>query len=331
MKTRFRTIALMFALAAAVPSGWSHGPSDRSAGAYAERDFAVGEGDLALPGTLAMPEGDRPFPAVVLVHGSGPQDRDSTIGPNRPLRDIAHGLAERGIATLRYDKRTRVHPIAVAFDPDLDVDREATDDAVAAVAALRATPGIDPRRVFVFGHSLGAMLTPRIVQRAEGAAGGIMFAASSRSMLDLIPEQMERMGRLQGVDPAASTDRLDAINGLIARLRAGEDAADAAGILGAPAAYLRSADALEPVADARALRQPLLILHAGRDIQVTDVDWQDWVDAFAGDPRVTLKRYPELGHLGIVADPDAPLATYSSPGAVDEGLIDDAAGWIADH
>lgn len=325
---KIRSIALMLALAAAFSAGWAQEPDEPAEPAYAERDFSVGGGDLPLPGTLAMPEGEGPFPAVVLVHGSGPQDRDSTIGPNRPLRDIAHGLAERGIATLRYDKRTRVHPIAASFDPDFSVDKESTDDTVAAVAALQSTPGIDPSRVFVFGHSLGAMLTPRILQRADGAAGGIMLAASSRSMLDLIPEQMERMGGIQGADPAALAARLEAINDLIVRLRAGEEASDAKAILGAPAAYLRSADALDPVADARALRQPLLILHGGNDIQVTDVDWQDWVDAFAADPRVTLKRYPELGHLGIIADPGEPMATYLEPGRVDETLIEDVATWI---
>src|SRR5690606_18697813 len=135
MKTR--SIALMLVLAAAFATGWAQEPSHPAATAFAERDFTLGEGDLALPGTLAMPEGEGPFPAVVLVHGSGPNDRDGTIGPNHPLRDIAHGLAARGIATLRYDKRTKVHPVAAAFDPGFGVDEESTNDTVAAVAALR--------------------------------------------------------------------------------------------------------------------------------------------------------------------------------------------------
>ncbi len=326
MKTR--SIALMLVLATSLSAAWAQEASEPVASAYTERDFSVGAGDLPLPGTLAMPEGAGPFPAVVLVHGSGPLDRDSTIGPNHPLRDIAHGLAERGIATLRYDKRTRVHPLAVASDPEFGVDEESTHDTVAAVTALRATPGVDPDRVFVFGHSLGAMLTPRIVQQADGAAGGIMLAASPRSMLDLIPEQMERMGGIQGAGPVALAARLESIHDLIARLRAGEETPDATAILGASAGYFRSADALDPVADARALRQPLLVLHGGHDIQVTDADWQSWVDAFADDPRVTLKRYPGLGHLGIVADPDRPMATYLEPGTLDEGLVDDVAAWI---
>ena len=328
---KIRSVAMALVLGAVLSTGWAQKPNGPAAPAYVERDFSVGEGELSLPGTLAMPAGDGPFPAVVLVHGSGPVDRDGTLGASRPLRDIAQGLAERGIAVLRYDKRTLVHPLAFAADPDAGVDEESTHDAVAAVAALQVTPGIDPDRVFVFGHSLGAMLTPRIVQRADGAAGGILFAGSTRRLLDLLPEQIKRLGTLGGADPESTAASLEAFHEAVARLRAGGDGADEIRILGLPAGYLRSAEALDPVAEARVASQPLLIMHAGRDIQVTDVDWQAWQAAFGDDPRFTLKRYPELGHLGFVSDPDRPLASYGAPDHVDERLIEDAAAWIAGH
>ena len=74
-----------------------------------ERDITVGADDFKLPGTLTLPVGKKKAPVVILVHGSGPQDRDETVGPNKPFRDLAWGLAERGIATVRYDKRTKVY------------------------------------------------------------------------------------------------------------------------------------------------------------------------------------------------------------------------------
>ncbi|MGY0561371.1 alpha/beta hydrolase family protein [Luteimonas sp. A277] len=297
---------------------------------FSEQDLEIVPGDFALPATLALPGGEGPFSAVVLVHGSGPNDRDGTIGPNHPLRDIAQGLAERGIATLRYDKRTRVYPIAAAFDPDFDLDRESTVDTVAAVALLKELPGIDPERVFVFGHSLGAMLTPRIVGRS-GAAGGILFAAAARPLLDLMPEQVQRLGDLRGADAAQTQASVDAINDAIARLRAGEEVPDIQQRLGASAAYFRSTEALDPVAEARALDRPLLVMHGGLDIQVTDTDWAAWQAAFEGDARVTLKYWPELGHLGISADVEDPLATYQQPGPVSPALIDAVAAWIREH
>lgn len=327
--SRVRAVAVAMLLSAILPAAWAQEPADPTGPGWSEREFTVGEGRLSLPGTLSMPKGAGPFPAVVLVHGSGPSDRDGTVGPNHPLRDIAQGLAERGVAVLRYDKRTRVHPFAFAADPDAGVDEESTHDAVAAVAALQATPGIDPGRVFVFGHSLGAMLTPRIVARAEGASGGVLYAASARRMLDLLPEQVARQGELQGADTAATAAALERINEAVARLRAGE-VFDTTPVLGAPAGYFRSTEELDPVAEARAVRQPLLILHGGRDLQVTETDWQAWDAAFADDPRVTLKRYPELGHLGITANAGSPMATYFTPGHVDEALIEDVAAWVTD-
>src|SRR5437868_1155092 len=72
---------------------------------FDEREVTVGKGEWELPGTLGLPKGSGPFPAVVLVQGSGPQDRDETMGVNKPFQDIAWGLASNGIAVLRYDKR----------------------------------------------------------------------------------------------------------------------------------------------------------------------------------------------------------------------------------
>ena len=107
---------------------------------FHETDVTVGTVHWALPGTLTLPNGDGPFPAVVLVHGSGPQDRDETIGPNKPFRDLAWGLASQGIAVLRYEKRTRAHSAKMAAVKDtLTIKEEAIDDAIAAASLLRGT------------------------------------------------------------------------------------------------------------------------------------------------------------------------------------------------
>ncbi len=302
-------------------------PADDAA--FRERDFSIGDGERALPGTLAMPIGAGPFPAVVLVHGSGPQDRDETIGPNRPFLDIARGLAEQGIAVLRYDKRTHTRP--ADFGPDSTIDDETTDDAVAAIAALRATPGIDPGRVFVLGHSLGAMMAPRIASRAEGTAGAILFAAPSRPLLDIVVEQFQRMAAIDGNVSDAEQQAIDALSANIARIRGGEDVPAPEAPLGQSTAYWRSIEAVDTVAGLQALPQPALVLHGGRDIQVVEADWQGWQAAFTDSPRVTLKAYPALSHLGIAGEGPGSLADYQTPGQVDATLINDIAAWIKAH
>ncbi|MCA0395184.1 MAG: alpha/beta fold hydrolase [Proteobacteria bacterium] len=305
-------------------------PAPAAPAGVREQPFAVGNGERALPGTLSLPAGAGPFPAVVLVHGSGPQDRDQTLGPNRPFLDIAHGLAARGIAVLRYDKRSRARPQDYAHG-DFGVDAETTDDAVAALAALRATPGIDPERVFVFGHSLGAMLAPRIAARAPGSAGAILFASPSRPLLDVLVEQVAAMAARDGTVSAAERDAIARLEAGIARLRAGEDVPAAEAPLGQSSTYWRSIEAVDPVADAHALGKPLLVLHGGRDIQVTDADWRGWQRALAQSPRVRLQAYPALSHLGIAGEGPGSPADYEAAGHVDATLLDDVANWIKGH
>lgn len=291
---------------------------------YRESEVQVDSGKGALPGTLAMPVGKGPFPAVVLVHGSGPQDRNVTIGPNRPFLDVARGLAAQGIAVLRYEKRTKARP--QDFSGDFTVDDEITDDAVAALALLASTPGIDARHLYVIGHSQGGMLAPRIASRSGKVAGVVLWSAPARSLLDIMPEQHRYLFNLDGqISPQeqAVMDRLDA---QIAAARGTEPVAPAALPLGLPAHYWRTLEQVNPVADAKALSQPILVLHGGRDFQVIDTDWKLWSQALSG--TATLHRYEQLNHLGIAGDGPGSIEEYNRPGHVDKTLIDDVAGWI---
>ena len=93
----------------------------------------------------------------------------------------------------------------------------------------------------------------------------------------------------------------------------------------------RAFDAIDPVADARGTDIPLLFLQGGRDIQVVAADWQRWQDAFADDPRATLRHYPALNHLGIAGEGPGNIAEYQQPGHVDAQLIAEVAAWIHAH
>lgn len=320
------------------PAPAAAAPAPAADAPVVEREMKVGDGERALPGTLALPKGDAPakgWPAIVLVHGSGAHDRDETIGPNRPFLDIARGLAAQGVAVLRYEKRSKARPQDYA-DGTITIDSETTDDAVAALQALRKAPGIDPSRVFVLGHSQGAMMAPRIAAHAAqvGAplAGIVLLAAPSRKLLDILVEQQRRIAVLD--DGHTSPEEAAAIANLerqVALVRAGGDIAPEDSPLKQPATYWRSTDAVDPVAEAKADALPMLVLQGARDIQVVDADWQGWKAAFHADPGVTFKLYPALNHLGIAGEGDGNLAEYSKPGHVDAQLIGDVAAWVNAH
>ena len=302
--------------------------------AFTEQPFQVGTAETVLPATLALPKGTPPaagWPVVVLVHGSGPHDRDETIGPNRPFLDIARGLAAQGIAVLRYDKRTMARPQDFTAG-DYTVDDETTNDAVLAVATLRGTPGIDASRIYVLGHSQGAMLAPRIARKVAQAgapvAGLVMLAAPARPLLDILPEQNRYLLQADGDILPAEQEFLDDLDAKIARVRSGADMPDRDTPLGLPVAYWRDFDAIDPVADALAVSVPMLLLQGGRDFQVIDTDWQMWKRALASDANATLKHYPALNHLGITGSGPGSMAEYQQAGHVDAALIGDIASWI---
>ncbi|WP_258179487.1 alpha/beta hydrolase [Stenotrophomonas maltophilia] len=309
------------------PAAADKAPPPPADATYSEVDFSVPQARGALPGTLALPKGKGPFPAVVLVHGSGPQDRDETIGGSRPFLDVARGLAAQGIAVLRYDKRTLARPQDFAND-HFTVDDETTLDVEAALASLAAAPHIDRKRVFVMGHSQGGMLAPRIATRWPQARGAILWAAPARTLLELLPEQNRYLMALDGSISAPEQAFLDRLDAQIAAARSDAPAPASELPLGVPQSFWKSVEAVNARADAQALHKPLLMLHGGRDFQVPDADWALWQKALAGRSDVQWRAYPALNHIGIADSGPSSLQEYAQPGHVDTTLIDDVATWI---
>lgn len=298
---------------------------------FDERDFTLGSKPWLLPGTLSLPKGDGPFPCVVLVHGSGPQDRDETLGANKPFRDLAWGLATRGIAVLRYEKRTREHAASLQPLPlPFTVNEETVYDAVDAVQALRSTPKIDDARIFVLGHSLGGMLIPRIAAQSNYAAGFIVLAGTTRPLEDVIIEQTNYLALLDGAKTMAEEKRIDAVQTEIDRIKklTDADAADPAILFGAPASYWLDLRGYDPAASAKPIDKPMLLLQGERDYQVTMVDFDRWKSALAGKPNVTFKQYPTLNHLFMEGEGPGNPNEYSVPGHVAQRVIDDIADWV---
>ncbi|HLF28266.1 MAG TPA: alpha/beta fold hydrolase [Anaerolineae bacterium] len=300
--------------------------------AFEEREVIVGSGEWQLPGVLTLPQGAGPFPAIVLVHGSGPNDRDETIGPNKPFKDLAWGLASRGSAVLRYDKRTKVYPDKLtALEGGLTVKEEVIDDAIAAVDLLRQTDSIDPERIFVLGHSLGGMLVPRIAQADPAIAGLISLAGPTRPLEELVLEQTRYILSLNGQPSVAEQQQLRAIEQQVEAIRALKPSDDIPAdtvLLGAPPQYWLDLQGYDPAASGSALPRPMLILQGERDYQVTLVDFQRWTEALSDRDDVTLKAYPDLNHLFIAGTGQSTPDEYATSGHVAATVIEDIANWI---
>jgi dienelactone hydrolase len=289
---------------------------------FRERDVTVGEGQWKLPGTLTVPIGQGPFPAIVLVHGSGPNDRDEAVGGTKVFKDLAEGLASRGVVVLRYEKRTRQYSAAMAGLASFTVEDEAVEDAVKGAALLRAQPEVNPKRVFVLGHSLGGYLAPRIAEEDGKLAGLIILAGAARPMEDAVVDQAEYLG--------VSADNLKTVKAVAAKIKTLEPGdEDSPPIMGAPVAYWLDLKGYDPAALAKKLALPMLILQGDRDFQVTMKDFALWKAAVGANKAVTMRSYPALNHLFVAGEGKSTEAEYRKPGHVAPEVIDDIAKFVA--
>src|SRR5437764_15193230 len=310
------------------PTSYAH--PDR----FQEQEVQIGHGTWVLPGTVSIPQGDGPFAAVLLVHGSGPQDRDETLPPNKPFRDLAWGLASQGIAVLRYEKRTKVYATSMRSERDtLTVKEEVIDDALEAVALLRDRPEIDAQQIFVLGHSLGGYLAPRIGAADPQIRGLIILAGSARPFEEVILDQMTYVLSLSMPDPVVRQQQLAALKQQAELVKDPTrlPTAKASDLpLGVPAAYWLDLNAYQPEKVAQTLKQPMLFLLGEGDYQVTREDFQIWQDALGGRSDVQLIMYPGLSHLFMPVEggQKATPATYAVAGHVAEEVVNEIGSWI---
>lgn len=299
--------------------------------AFRDEQVTVDADGWPLPGTLSLPVGAGPFPGIVLVHGSGPVDRDATVGPNKVFRDLAEGLASRGIAVLRYEKRTRIHAARIAGRQDFTVTSEVVEDAAAAVRLLQRTKGVKADRVFVAGHSLGGMLAPRVAVAEPSVAGLIVLAGAVRSLEEAIVEQTRYLAMADGSISPEEQKELDRFARFAADVKALKpgDPAPSAMPFSAPTSYFLDLRGYDPPAAAARLGLPMLILQGERDYQVTMVDLEAWRRAVGARANVRIVTYPALNHLFIAGTGPSLPAEYMTPAHVDEAVVRDIAAWTA--
>ena len=287
--------------------------------------------DWELPGTLTMPEGEGPFPAVILIHGSGPQDRDETVGANKPFRDIAQGLAEKGIAVYRYDKRTLVYGQDLAEDTGLTLDEETVLDAVKAVEVLSGQDKINGSEIYLAGHSLGGEALPGIhhkLKEKEDVAGYIFLAAPARKLPEIMREQYDFLyGMIPELTDEQKQEKLQ-IDAELDKLESPDMLADEEVIMGAYAAYWKDLDHYDPVKTAEEMTQPCLVLQGEEDYQVTMEDYHMWKEVYGEKENWSFQTYEGLTHLFMEGKKENGPSDYQKKQTVDPQVISDIASFI---
>jgi dienelactone hydrolase len=320
-------------LSAAEPIAPWQAPAYADPGCFDEHEVELGAGPLAVPGTLSVPRQPAPAPAVVLLAGSGALDRDETIGRNKPLKDVAWGLASRGLAVLRFDKVTFTHARELKDAREFTLNDEYMPHALAAVETLREHPGVDAARVYLLGHSLGATVAPRIAAVAPSVAGLILLAGGAQPLHWVIVRQFRHLASLRPEAQAASAQLIEALSEKARRVDSPDLSPSTPADelpLGAPASYWLDLRDYDAPALAASLGKPMLILQGARDYQATVADdLARWRAALDGRAGVTIRVYPALNHVFAAGSGPSSPAEYEPAQHVDPVVISDIVTWVA--
>ena len=302
-----------------------------------EEKIIIGEGtEFPLNGILTLPENlEKPAPAVVFVHGSGSSNMDEKVMKMTPFKDLAKGLAERGIASVRYDKRSFAHGRKMLKKGDLTVKEEVIEDAVLASNLLKNDSRIDPERVFIIGHSMGAMLAPRIDAEGGKFKGLVLLAGTLDTLEGVLFRQLDEMknGKSKIMSWVASAQEKKFKKSFENLYELSDEEAKKIPYAGGVNLYYfkemgehRAADYLEKT------EKPVLIMQGTKDLQVNvERDFGGYKRAFGERDNFSFRLYEGLNHCFVPAlydDISKATKEFSKERHIGENVISDIAGWI---
>ena len=303
-------------------------------------NIIVGKGtNYPLHGLLTLPDDTtKPVPAVVFVHGSGASNRDEKVGKLTPFKDLAEGLAAHGIASVRYDKRSFAYGRKMLKEKDITVKEETIEDAVRATQLLRKDGRIDRNRIFIVGHSMGAMLAPRIDAQGGNYCGLILMAGSPYKLEDIILRQNEQaMGGLNKLLRFIATKQVSKMKKNFAGLYelTDEEAKKRKFAGGTTLYYFKEMGEHAAPGYLKRLQKPLLILQGEKDFQATAAeDFAGYKTLLEGHDNATFKLYPGLNHAFVPAlsdDINKARKEYAEERHIGDEVIGDIARWILEN
>lgn len=290
-----------------------------------------------LNGILSIPsEPTDLMPAVVLVHGFGPTDMDGSAGNNKTLKDLAEGLAEKGIAVLRYDKRTLIYGHELKGETALSAKEETIEDAIVATELLRQDSRINPNKVFIVGHSLGGMLAPRIDAEGGNFAGIVILNGTPRKFEEILIDQNNAvfsslnwlMRIIAGRQIATMSAKFHGIYNL------SDEEAKSTVVFGRNVrAYYFKEMGERPSSDyLELLEKPLFIIHGEKDFEIPyEKNFNEYKKLLSNRENATFKLYPNLNHLlmpSVYGNLKKAKKEYNVTQHVDQQVINDISDWI---
>ena len=288
-----------------------------------------------MTGLLSVPrDSEGPFPLVILVPGSGPNDMDETIGVCTPFKDLADQLNRLGIAVLRYNNRAYEYLADIGSDiQNFTPYEEIIQDAVAVFQDALTLAEIDPANIFIAGHSIAGYFIPKIAEYTENSAGYIMMAANAYNLEDLIYQQYRYIMNLDGKISFAEKFILARYQNMTKRVRNLKegDNVNPRKIYGVYPAYWLYANKYDVINLVKNIDVPVLFLQGTRDYQVSVENYRIWEETMANHEKASFILYENLNHLFMYGDTRSTPEEYNIKKTVDTKVGEDISKWVKEN
>jgi pimeloyl-ACP methyl ester carboxylesterase len=285
----------------------------------------IKSGTIDLQGTLLVPETNDTKKLVILVAGSGPQDRDETIGDNKPFKDIAEGLYKEGISSYRFDKSTYTNP--ESFNDKSGIDNEYTNDIISVIDYFRKN--YSEYEIILLGHSLGGYILPKVGNKVPEASKLILMASNARQLDELVKEQLQYLGKVNpSPELVSESEKFNIQYKYLNSKNFNLDSPKEKLPLGLPAAYWKSLKDYNVEKEAKKLNVPVFVLQGERDYQVTMTDFKLWQKFLSKNKKSEFKSYPKLNHMFMPGEGNSSPQEYIIISSVSSEVIQDIAKFI---
>jgi len=309
---------------------YTFGPSEELSENEIEIEFGV-EG-YKLKGILTLPpDKEGPHPCIILVHGSGPNDLDETIGPNKPFKDIAEGLSQKGVAVFRYNKRTFTHGQKMMEEGIITPYEETVEDVVKAFEVITNRDDVDPNEVYVLGHSMGGNLIPKINEYLENPAGYVIMAGSVSYLEDLMVEQIEYLANLDGNVTEEEEKYISETKAAVEKIKNLDELEPGEMILNAHKEYWQYFHDYNIEASVKSISVPTLVLQGERDYQVNMDEFNKWKGMTKDLGNFNFISYEKLNHLMMPGEGKPNSEEYMVKNKVSEDVIEDIYQFIMEE
>jgi len=311
-------------------------PDYADIGSYRDTTVVFTTGlDFEFPGTLTLPyQYNKKIPVVIIMGDAGPTDKDFSMNQNKPYKDIAVGLATKGYAVFRFDKRAQRFPMFLLRDKiaynSFTCREDYLDDLYSAINKLKTIPNIDAERIFVLGHGQGGNLAPLVAKERKDVKGILMLGAHAVSQQELLldqynylmtisPQKFEEYDEVKRKVKNTYPDKIRSFSPHDSMPNQTQ------------ATYFIWLNAYKPIQIIKKIKQPVLIMHFNRDYQVNEKNIKLWQQTLKKNKNATIKQYPKLNHLMYEGEGPSTYSDYFIKSNIPVYLINDMADWLNKH